>query len=449
MLSRQLLPHPADAGIFRRVQGDKFVPCSFEGFAPKVRNNINWRKYTVESWLQRRLSNLSLRELHFYTVVFILLFTVIFASLLIYDEYRQFALASDATLVGMKGDPHALKGRLIKIIVEISTLALILFGFIIGISKIVNSMISRDMEQFMAFFEALHMNAKPIAPDQLYFNEFKRMAGYANEMAETLQEQKESLRSLNADLEERVKRKTAALQLKNEALEAEQRFSQGLLESHKQFIRYAIHETHTPLSVIMANIELFTINEGRNRYLAKIEAAVKNIFSIYDDLSYLVKKDQIEYPKKPIELGEYVGKRLEFFDEVAHFSNHAFDYERPGLPAWVHFNETKLQRVIDNNLTNAIKYTKSGEPIRIGVECNSVSCRFWVESRSQKIHDAQKIFEAYYRERKKSDGFGLGLSLVKSICDEDGVEINISFDNEMTRFEYRFNKEVAFENPSA
>lgn len=403
----------------------------------------------VESWLQRRLAHLSLRELHFYTIVFILLFTVIFASLLIYDEYRQFAFDSDTTLFGVRGDTHALKGRLIKIIVEISTLALILFSFIFGISKIVNSMIARDMERFMNFFEAAHTNVKPISSEELYFSEFKRMAGYANEMATTIQDQKESLRMLNADLEERVKRKTAALQLKNEALETEQRFSQGLLESHKQFIRYAIHETHTPLSVIMANIELFAMQEGRNRYLAKIEAAVKNIFSIYDDLSYLVKKDQIDYPKKPIELGEYVGKRLEFFDEVAHFSKHAFDYTRPEFPAWVHFNETKLQRVIDNNLTNAIKYTKSGEPIHVGVMCDTSACRFWVESRSQKIHDAQKIFEAYYRERKKSDGFGLGLSLVKSICDEDGVEIDIRSDKDMTRFEYRFNKEVAVENSPA
>jgi signal transduction histidine kinase len=109
-------------------------------------------------------------------------------------------------------------------------------------------------------------------------------------------------------LEDRVQAKTQALQQKNQALEAEQMFSQGLLDSHKQFIRYAIHETHTPLSVIMANIELFTMNEGRNRYLAKIEAAVSS------------------------------------------------DIE---------------------------------------------ACLFWVKSASQKIEDVHKIFEAYYRERKK------------------------------------------------
>ena len=56
------------------------------------------------------------------------------------------------------------------------------------------------------------------------------------------------------------------------------------------------------------------------------------------------------------------------------------------------------------------------------------------------IHDVDKIFEAYYRERKKTDGFGLGLSLVKSICDEEGVDIRIDSTIEYTRFDYQFPK---------
>ncbi|MDP2077912.1 MAG: ATP-binding protein, partial [Sulfuricurvum sp.] len=376
----------------------------------------------------------------FYTIFLILILFVIFSSLLIYEEYHNFLTVASHTMTNTQGNPIALKRGMIKIILNISTLALILFGLIIGISKIVNSMIARDIKRFLDFFESIHEKEISIYPADLYFDEFKKMAGYANGMAMMIYEQKESLQSLNASLEERVKQKTEALQLKNEALEEEQKFSQGLLESHKQFIRYAIHETHTPLSVIMANIELFSMNEGRNRYLAKIEAAVKNIFNIYDDLSYLVKKDQIEYPKKAMNLREYVEKRLEFFDEVAHFSNLSFEYETSEFPAWIQFNETKLQRVIDNNLTNAIKYTKNGESIRVGVGSNLDECTFWVESHSQKIEDVDKIFEAYYRERKKTDGFGLGLSLVKSICDEEGVSIRIDSTVEYTRFEYQFPK---------
>jgi signal transduction histidine kinase len=400
-------------------------------------------------WFSHQWSKISLNQINFYTIVFILLFTVIFSSLLIYDEYKDFLKTAQNGIEIVKGVPlssslsyqNLPKTRLIKVMVEIATLALILFGFIVGLTKIVNSMIARDMERFLHFFESVHQKTEPISSNELYFNEFKKMAEYANEMGLTIEDQKKSLQQLNESLEDRVRFKTQALEQKNSALEEEREFSQGLLESHKQFIRYAIHETNTPLSVIMANIELFSMNEGRNRYLAKIEAAVKNIFSIYDDLSYLVKKDQVEYPKKGIDLGEYVEKRLEFFDEVAHFSALSFQYEKPEFPVWIHFNETKLQRVIDNNLTNAIKYTKSHEVIMVGVSSNVVECHFWVQSRSQKIQDEQKIFEAYYRERKKADGFGLGLSLVKSICDEENVEITIDSNDDFTRFDYRFKKE--------
>jgi c-di-GMP phosphodiesterase len=117
-----------------------------------------------------------------------------------------------------------------------------------------------------------------------------------------------------------------------------------------------------------------------------------------------------------------------------------FVYKKPEFPTWIHFNETKLQRVIDNNITNAIKYTASGEKIFVGVNSDVEESRFWVESHSPKIEDVEKIFDEYYRERKKTDGFGLGLSLVKSICDEEGVEISIESSTELTRFEYRLRK---------
>ena len=174
----------------------------------------------MESWLQRRLSRISLRELNFYTIIFILFFTLIFSSLLIYDEYKDFLKTAQHAMV-ISQSPSASnplsfqdlpKTRLIKVMVEIGTLALILFGFIVGISKIVNSMIARDMERFLTFFELAHEKEVCILPTDLYFNEFKKMAVYANGMASMIYEQKESLRALNASLEDRVKEKTVALQ---------------------------------------------------------------------------------------------------------------------------------------------------------------------------------------------------------------------------------------------
>ena len=331
-----------------------------------------------------------------------------------------------------------MKSRLIRIILEIVTLSFILFGFILGVSKIVNTMLEQDVDVFLRFFEGVARKYQVMNYTTLFFGEFRKMAGHANEMVDTIVQQKATLEQLNLTLEDKVRDKTARLQEQNRALESEKQFSQDLLASQKQFIRYAIHETNTPLSVIVTNIELYTMKNGKDRYLAKIEAAVKNIFNIYDDLSYLVKRDQIDYPLQRIDLCEYLNSRVDFFDEVASFAGVAFAFGCSCGRATIDFNETKLQRIIDNNLTNAIKYTKYGETIRIDIAEEGEAYVLSIASRSSVIEDIDKIFEAYYRERKKSDGFGLGLNLVKSICDEEGVEIMIESTEEQTRFAYRF-----------
>ena len=335
------------------------------------------------------------------------------------------------------------KSRLIRIILEIATLSFILFGFILGVSKIVNAMLEKDVDVFLRFFEGVAERYQVMNLSTLFFREFKTMAGHANEMVDTIVEQKASLRQLNLTLEDKVREKTAKLQEQNSALETEKQFSQDLLASQKQFVRYAIHETSTPLSVIMANIELYEMQHGKDRYLAKIEAAVKNIFNIYDDLSYLVKKDQVDYPLQRIELCGYLQSRVAFFAEVANFAGVAFSFGCDATRSTVLINETKLQRIVDNNLTNAIKYTRPGETIRVAVSDNGTGCIFSVASRSTVIEDIEKIFEAYYREGKRRDGFGLGLNLVKSICDEEGIEIMIASNEDETRFSYRFEAEDA------
>jgi len=330
------------------------------------------------------------------------------------------------------------KSKIVKIVLEISTLAFILFGVIFSINKIVSAVMQRDVDTFLLFFERAAQHDQVINYKQIFFKEFRTMVHYANEMLETIMQQKHSLAQLNASLEQKVEEKTLALQQNNEELKQAQQFSQNLLDSQKQFLRHAIHETNTPLSVIMTNIDLFTMKHGKNRQLAKIDAAVKNIFNIYDDLSYLVKKDQVEYPRTPINFNAYLQSRKEFFEEVAEQSHLSFVFEPCEGEHYIYFNETKLQRIIDNNITNAIKYTLPSESITIKTSVEGMSICFEIYSRSKKIEDTNKILEPYYREDGKVEGFGLGLNLVKSICDEEGVVLSIDSSEDVTRFSYVF-----------
>ena len=316
--------------------------------------------------------------------------------------------------------------------VAIATLAFILFAIVLGFFSIFNNLLQRDIDIFLEFFNKTAHNEQVINPNAIFFDDFKSMVGHANNMMDTINSQKKSLRELNLSLEDKVRQKTANLQKQKD-------FSERILKNQKEFLRYTVHETNTPLSVILTSIEILDMKDQKSKELSKIEAATKNIFSIYDDLSYLVKKDQIEYPKKVIDLEQFVSSRIDFFSLVAKMNYLSFDYHYPNdEKLYIYFNKTKLQRVVDNTITNAIKYTLPNEKITITLAIVGSEIELSIGSHSKEIEDTNRIFDAFYREEKSQEGFGIGLRLVKTICDEEDVSISINSSQAMNTFRYRF-----------
>ncbi len=155
-----------------------------------------------------------------------------------------------------------------------------------------------------------------------------------------------------------------------------------------------------------------------------------------------MKKDQVEYHRVAININQFIQSRIDFFSEVALLSKVEFKYISEVEDVYIYFNETKLQRVIDNTLTNAIKYTYQDETIDVALNFSGLYVDFSVGSHSQPIKEVDKIFNEYYREdnenTKAIQGFGIGLKLVKNICDEESVNISITSDNKMNIFAYKF-----------
>ncbi|MCK9474196.1 HAMP domain-containing sensor histidine kinase [Sulfurimonas sp.] len=392
--------------------------------------------------------NISIKQADIFTIIVVFLLTMVFVTLLVDEMYNDYERALEhSSLVEnrnlsdsqtLEEKQKKLKSLLVRTALAIVTLSFILFAIFLGLNNLFNKFLQRDTQTFLNFFKKAVYSEELLNPDAIFFQDFKEMVGYANEMVSKINEQKKSLKELNLGLEERVKKKTAALLRINKNLQEEKTFSQDLLRAQKEFLRYTVHETNTPLSVILTSMELYLMRHPKERQLSKIEVAVKNIFSIYDDLSYLVKKDHIEYKKKPINLNNFLNSRIDFFREVAEFSLIRFEYNPPKEELHVHFNETKLQRIIDNTLTNAIKYTLPNENVYVKLVKKGTYTQFSVSSKSKIIQETDKIFEAYYREEQNRDGFGLGLRLVKSICDEEGVEVEVASEDSMTTFNYKF-----------
>lgn len=392
--------------------------------------------------------NITIKQANTFTIIVIFFFSMVFVGLLVeevYEDYEQslekshiYQSDSVSNKQVLKEKQKNLKALLIKTALVIVTLSFILFALFLGLNNLFNKLIQRDMQTFLDFFEQAVDRDQVINPKLIFFKDFKIMVGYANDMVTKINEQKYSLKELNLGLEERVQKKTAALQLINENLEREKIFSQDLLKAQKEFLRYTVHETNTPLSVILTSIELYLMNNPKDRQLSKIEAAAKNIFSIYDDLSYLVKKDQVEYPKIVINLKNYITGRIDFFTEVANFSRIKFNNIETSQDLHIYFNETKLQRIIDNTITNAIKYTQPDNEVHVSLNQVGTSAEFTMGSKSKIIKDTDKVFDAYYREEENIDGFGLGLRLVKSICAQEDVDIKVSSNDDLTTFSYKF-----------
>ena len=204
------------------------------------------------------------------------------------------------------------------------------------------------------------------------------------------------------------------------------------------FIKDTVHEINTPLSIININVDLYNRKHPQNKYLQRIKAASKTLSTIYDDMEYLIKNKHLVFEYTDIDLSEFVRERVLYFDEVAAMKNIVIVSDvREGIR--LHFNATQLQRIIDNNLSNAIKYSNENSRVEVALRQSGGACELVFKDYGLGIEDTEKIFERYYREETGKGGFGIGLNIVKSIMDEAGVTLEVdSAPGKGSTFIYKF-----------
>ncbi len=319
----------------------------------------------------------------------------------------------------------ALKKRLIQLVMEILSLSVILFGFGIIALSVVNHIINREIDIFTLFFKKSSDTYSLIKEEDIHLLEFKKMVKYINAMVIEIHKRKKRLKILNLSLEATVEEKTDHLN--------------RLLKRQDSFIKHSIHEINTPLAVIMMHIEIYEMKHGKNRYLSKIEAGAKMISTIYDDLGYMVKKDRLDYKKEKIDFSFFLRGRIDFFEEIALGNHHSIT---PLIEDNIEviFNDIELQRVIDNNLSNAIKFSKKKSDITIILKQEQDFILLEFLTYSTKIRDTRRIFEPFHRESSSEVGFGLGLEIVGSICNKEHVMVCVDSDEILTRFSYQFRR---------
>ncbi|MCD4758315.1 MAG: HAMP domain-containing histidine kinase [Arcobacteraceae bacterium] len=191
------------------------------------------------------------------------------------------------------------------------------------------------------------------------------------------------------------------------------------------FLKDAMHELKTPIGVARVNIDLLQMRIKEDKHLLRIKSALKNMSIIYEDLEYYMQRFSGIEEKKDIDLSLFLDKRVDFFNDLATAKNiHLIRDIQSNII--LHFNEIELYRIIDNNLSNAIKYSKEKSTITITLQKSEDKIHLIFEDQGIGIKDTSKIFDRYYRGDKITGGFGIGLSIVKNICVKNNIKISVA-----------------------
>ena len=213
------------------------------------------------------------------------------------------------------------------------------------------------------------------------------------------------------------------------------RNKEKLLSYKDKFIEHSVHEIKTPLSVIKLNAQLRNRSFGEDKYSLKIEGAIKSLEHSYEDMVFLHTKEKINYLNENLNLKEILLERIKYFEIIASSQNRKLQLKTSDEYT-VTISKIELFRLIDNNLSNAIKYSKVGSEIEILLEKNELK----FISYGDKIKNVENIFQKYTRENNSVGGHGLGLSIVKDICSKYKIVINVySSEKGLNIFSYKFN----------
>lgn len=241
------------------------------------------------------------------------------------------------------------------------------------------------------------------------------------------------------------------LEKNKKLLEESREYALKLLEEQDQFLKNAIHEIHTPLAVIITNIDLLRMNGIDNESLSAIEAGSRIIQNSYEDMTFLMKNHKTADAKTDINLVDFISDRKKYFSCIAKVNDlHISMFVGQSNLPTINFSELKLARLVDNTLSNAIKYSYRPSEINIIIGMRESRLFFEIRNHGPIIQNKKMIFKRFHRESEHKGGYGLGLSIVAQICEEENIDIKILSNKARgTSFTYTFSNATHLQQNSS
>ena len=225
--------------------------------------------------------------------------------------------------------------------------------------------------------------------------------------------------------------------------------------AQKQFIADASHELKTPLTVILANTNILESHEteqdpnpDRMQWIESTKDEATRMKKLIEEMLYLAKSDteEVQLTLADTDISEIAERTVLTFEPVAFEKN--VEIRTAIQPELILKTEASmLERLLYILIDNAVKHAEKGTPVKVSLGKAGGKVTVLVNNRGDIIssEDIPHIFDRFYKADKArtadsaDNGFGLGLSIAKSITSKLGGTIEVTSNEQYgTTFRVQF-----------
>jgi signal transduction histidine kinase len=203
------------------------------------------------------------------------------------------------------------------------------------------------------------------------------------------------------------------------------------------FVATVSHELRTPLTSISGFLEMLldeehALGEEGRRYLTVIRRSTERLHALVEDLLLIaqIEARRIELSFAPVDLGELAARAAEAARPTAVEKGIQLDLSLDSPPA-VEADRVRMGQVLDNLVSNAVKFTDTGGTVTIQVERDGEGARLRVRDNGIGIpaEEQGQIFSRFFRAstatRRAIPGTGLGLAICRALVEQQGGTISL------------------------
>lgn len=196
-----------------------------------------------------------------------------------------------------------------------------------------------------------------------------------------------------------------------------------------RFMSMAAHDLNNPLTAIMMKCGLFeTVGftpESARDLLATVQNGTQRMSHLIKNLlnANKIEHGRMQLHSLPLDLSELMTQTIECLQPCADFKKIRFEYTQPPAQARIRGDRDAILQVLENLLSNALKFTPPGKSVAVRVALEGGVARVEVRDQGPGIseEDRQRLFEKYITLSARPTGNetsnGLGLSIAKSLVD--------------------------------